>query len=269
MEVTANGVNYHIRAAGEGPPLIVLHGFTGASVNWEPFFSSWGRHVQVFALDIIGHGRTDAPANPERYTMNRAALDLVTILDGLAVDRAHILGYSMGGRLALTTAVRYPNRVKTLVLESGSPGLKTQRERAERSKRDEALADRIERDGVASFAEAWGKLPLFATQSAAAREKLYRQRLQNRAHGLANSLRGMGTGAQASLWNDLSTLAVPVKLVTGEYDEKFCKIAAEMAARLPNADFEAVPEAGHTVHVEQADIFDKMVIEYVTQKRKG
>ncbi|HET7657450.1 MAG TPA: 2-succinyl-6-hydroxy-2,4-cyclohexadiene-1-carboxylate synthase, partial [Bacillales bacterium] len=149
-----------------------------------------------------------------------------------------------------------------------SPGLEAEQERLERIERDEALADRIEQIGVEAFVDEWEKVPLFATQSPEVREQLRKQRLQNRETGLANSLRGMGTGAQRPLWRELGLLEIPVKLVVGELDQKFCRIAEDMSEKLPNVEIITVPEAGHTIHVEKPRIFDKIVEEWIIKNER-
>ncbi len=116
-------------------------------------------------LDLIGHGESEAPSDPARYRMNRAVADLTGILDRLQISRAHVLGYSMGGRLALSLAASAPARVKTLLLESSSPGLKTDAERRARQERDEALADRVEREGLEAFCPVLGKDSLVCNPS--------------------------------------------------------------------------------------------------------
>ncbi|HEU5139274.1 MAG TPA: 2-succinyl-6-hydroxy-2,4-cyclohexadiene-1-carboxylate synthase [Bacillales bacterium] len=268
MDVSVNDIHMHIEMAGIGQSMVVLHGFTGSSSNWQSFFPSWSRDLQVIAPDLIGHGRSSAPEDAGRYTMDKAADDLAALLDQLEVQKAYVLGYSMGGRLALTFAIRHPDRVLSLLLESSSPGLESEQKRKERMERDEALADRIEQIGVEAFVNEWEKVPLFATQSAEIRKQLRIQRLQNRERGLAGSLRGMGTGAQRPLWQKLSSLEMPVKLVVGEWDHKFCRIAEEMNERLPDGDIVTVPNAGHTIHVEQSRFFDKIVDEWIIKNER-
>ena len=263
MEVIVNNLLMNVEIAGSGPPLLLLHGFTGSSENWEPFVSSWKRYFQVIAPDLIGHGKTEAPTEMNRYAMEQAADDLAALLDQLAIDQAHVLGYSMGGRLALAFAVHHPNRIQSLQLESSSPGLKSDSERRERIERDEALAKRIEQGGVEAFVEEWEKVPLFATQSKNDREKLRKQRKENREMGLGGSLRGMGTGAQTPLWKALEKVTAPVHLVVGELDLKFRRIAEDMKKSLPHAQLTMVSGAGHAVHVEQSRFFDKIVMEWL------
>jgi 2-succinyl-6-hydroxy-2,4-cyclohexadiene-1-carboxylate synthase len=183
--------------------------------------------------------------------MEFAARDLIALLDVLNIPSVQMLGYSMGGRLALFTALTYPARVKALILESASPGLTTTEQRAARVRNDEALAVRIEHEGIAWFASYWESLPLFATQPETVRTALRSVRLSNQPRGLANSLRGMGTGVQPSMWERLGKFQCPTLLVAGALDPKFVEIAQRMAAAIPSAQLCIVPDAGHAVHQEQ------------------
>ena len=177
-----------------------------------------------------------------------------------------MLGYSMGARIALHLAVAAPERLSALVLESGSPGLADPADRATRRASDEELAGRIEREAIAAFVDGWEKLPLFASQQTLPpdmRKRLRMQRLQNSPTGLANSLRGMGTGAQESLWERLAQITAPTLIVAGGLDRKFGLIAREMAKGLPRAELELVHDAGHAVHLERPEVFDRLVMKFV------
>jgi 2-succinyl-6-hydroxy-2,4-cyclohexadiene-1-carboxylate synthase len=151
-------------------------------------------------------------------------------------------------------------------LESSSPGLASPSERATRRARDNALANRIEQEGVAPFVDHWENISLFASHTrleTAVRANLRQQRLQNNAHGLANSLRGMGTGQQPSLWGDLSQLTVPTLLIAGELDSKYAAINQQMAAQFPYARLTIVADAGHTVHLEKPATFAALVLDFL------
>ena len=266
---TANDASYYVQAEGSGKSLVLLHGFTGSSANWAGHLSPFAERYRGFAVDILGHGRSDAPADPARYHMENVADDIAAILIELKAAPVHLLGYSMGGRLALFLAVTYPTLVQSLILESASPGLETAEERRQRRRQDEQLADWIEQEGIDAFVQRWQQLPLFASQQnlpPSIRANLYRQRRQNTTQGLANSLRGMGTGAQPSLWSHLPELEMPVLLLAGELDPKFVAIAQQMAAQIPSARLMVVAEAGHTVHLERPELFDDVVLSWLDEQ---
>lgn len=264
--LTINGLQLNIEVAGIGQPLVLLHGFTGSAVNWRARAAVYAAHFQTIAIDLLGHGQSDSPADPARYRMEPCVEDLLAVFDQLNLARIKLLGYSMGGRVALHVAVAHPERVSALILESASPGLADASERAARIQNDEALGDFIEREGLAAFVERWENLPLFASQARlpeARRAELRTQRLQNNPRGLANSLRGLGTGVQSPLWERLSTVRVPMLLIAGELDSKFSALARSMAQTMPQAHLAIVPEAGHTVHLEQPAAFDQRVLEFL------
>ena len=248
----------------EGPTtLVLLHGFTGSAAAWGHQLDTLADYgLRIIALDLLGHGQSDAPDDPQRYTIERCQQDILAGLQELGVSKgqATILGYSMGGRIALYTA--FSGFFRALILESASPGLEDPAEREQRRVSDEALAASLEGEGVPAFIERWENLPLFASQRtlpSECREALHRQRLQNSATGLAQSLRGIGTGVQPSLYARLPALNIPVLLIAGALDTKFTAIAQRMAQALPQSQLSIVPAAGHTVHLEQPQLFASLV----------
>lgn len=264
--IDLNGVHYHVNCVGQGEPLVLLHGFTGSWQTWSEHIDTFARHFRVFAVDLLGHGQSAAPGDPDRYRMENAAADLIAVLAELGAPAFHLLGYSMGGRLALYAAVHYSQRVKSLILESASPGLASDDERSARAASDEALAGRIEREGIPAFVDYWESLPLFATQKRlpqAARAELRARRLSCSAQGLSGSLRGMGAGVQPSLWQRLGELAMPVLLIAGQHDTRFVSIAGQMRARIPNAQVVTISDSGHTTHLEQPDEFRQRVLDFM------
>ncbi|HSM54849.1 MAG TPA: 2-succinyl-6-hydroxy-2,4-cyclohexadiene-1-carboxylate synthase [Candidatus Sulfomarinibacteraceae bacterium] len=257
---TTSTHTYHYRVAGNGPPLLLLHGFTGSSNNWAGLMDALGSEYTLIALDLPGHGRTmdRDPLPDEAYTMPAVARDIAALLEHLGLASVHLLGYSMGGRLALYLALKHPERWSTLILESASPGLRDAQAREERVAQDEALAQFIEREGMRAFVDRWEALPLFASQQQLPDEvcRAHRAgRLRNRPAGLARSLRRMGTGVQPSLWEQLPRLTLPTLLIAGDLDHKFVGIAHEMAALMPQAELAILPHAGHTVHLEQPEAY--------------
>lgn len=262
--ITAGDARYHVELAGSGPSLLLLHGFTGSAATWQPFRAAFAS-MRTIAPDWLGHGRSDSPRDPARYRMENAVEDVITILDTIGERRVNVLGYSMGGRVALALALAHPERVAALVLESASPGLASADERQARRAADEALADFIEQEGMEGFVNRWESQPLFASQrrlTDGVRRHLREQRLAASPDGLARSLRGLGTGVQPSLWEQLAALAPPTMLIYGELDEKFVAIGRAMAAA-PRIELRIVPDAGHAVHLEQPAAFTRMVMEFI------
>ena len=268
MRISVGDVSYYVERDGSGEPLVLLHGFTGSADTWADVAAVLRASFDVITVDLLGHGRSDSPPEPERYTMERSLDDLAALLDALKVESAHVLGYSMGGRVALAFAATYPQRVRRLILESASPGLRRADERSARAEADAKLADRLEGDGLPAFVAYWENLPLFATQRRLpedAQVRVRAGRLAGSVVGLANSLRGLSTGRQPSYWDALPSLTLPVLLVAGNLDTKYCLIAHEMRALLPDATLVIVPDAGHTVHLEAPDAFGQAALDFLAR----
>ena len=255
MRLTVNRVTYHVEMQGSGPAVFFLHGFTGSSENWTPHLAAL-RAFTTVRVDFLGHGRSDAPAAMHRYGMEACVDDVLAIQDHLGIQRCAIVGYSMGGRVAMRVALQAPERLWGLVLESASPGIANPTDRKDRLIQDARLAERIRKEGVVAFANYWQALPLFASQSRlpeTARQVLRDQRLQHTAEGLANSLEGLGAGMQEPVLQRLRGLRLPVLLLAGALDAKYCELAYEMATLLPQCCAHVVPDAGHAIHLERPD----------------
>ncbi|HXZ04944.1 MAG TPA: 2-succinyl-6-hydroxy-2,4-cyclohexadiene-1-carboxylate synthase [Ktedonobacteraceae bacterium] len=265
-----NGIRIALEQRGEtsnrAQTLVLLHGFTGSAASWGQHLDTLAEYgLHIIAIDLPGHGQSDAPKDPACYSIERHQHDILAVLQAMEVHEGQsiLLGYSMGGRIALYTA--FSGFFRALILESASPGIENIEEREERRRSDEAIATSIEREGVPAFVERWERLPLFVSQQtlpSEIKEALHAQRLQNKATGLAQSLRGIGTGVQPSLYAQLPTLHIPVLLIAGALDIKFTKIAQRMAQLLPQAQLHIVPTAGHTVHLEQPHIFTTLVKDF-------
>ena len=276
LEVNGIRMNAEIlepRGSQPDQTLVMLHGFTGSASAWDSHLTTFAdAGLRVIALDMLGHGFSDAPPSPDRYTIELCSWDIVAALEmlGIASGEAVLVGYSMGGRIALYTA--FSGFFRGLVLESASPGLATDTERVERRSADEMLARRIESEGIAAFVSYWERLPLFESQRALTpdqQKRLHEQRLQNTPAGLANSLRGVGSGRQPSLHDKLPALRLPVLLIAGALDSKYSALAYDMARRLPEASVHVVVGAGHTIHLERPDEFDRLVLQFLSNVFPG
>jgi 2-succinyl-6-hydroxy-2,4-cyclohexadiene-1-carboxylate synthase len=224
-------------------PVVLLHGFTNTGRSWEGVIDLLpGR--ETLAPDIRGHGdRSDA-----RPITLAAVIDDVR---ALAPEEFTLVGYSMGGRIALHAAFALHDRVRRLILVGASPGLRSATARGERRTADERLADELENSTIERFAQRWASTPVLADQPPEVRAMADADRRRNHSPaGLAAALRGLGTGALPSLWPRLDRLTIPVELIVGERDEKFIQIARQMLEDLPHARLVVVPGAGHAVHWE-------------------
>jgi 2-succinyl-6-hydroxy-2,4-cyclohexadiene-1-carboxylate synthase len=257
------------RGSREGEPVLILHGFTGCAGSMAGVAKLLARRFRTLSIDLVGHGNSDRPRALARYAMDDCVAQLRALLDRLDLERAHWLGYSMGGRAALAFAVAHPDCVARLLLVGASAGLADPVARAERTRADEALAERIECEGIEAFVDHWMALPLFASQKRLGDEALAAarsQRLRNAPHALASSLRGMGSGAQPALHDALGAVRAPVCLVVGDEDARFEVIARDLAARLPDARVERVAEAGHAAHLENPDAFARVATDFFEQE---
>ncbi|MCB9535381.1 MAG: 2-succinyl-6-hydroxy-2,4-cyclohexadiene-1-carboxylate synthase [Myxococcales bacterium] len=239
---------WRVHRMGAGRPLLALHGFTGGGRDFETLAArvpaAW------IAPDLPGHGGTRAPA-----TFADTVAALIEIGGAAPFD---LLGYSLGGRVALALAVAHPDRVRRLVLVGATPGIEAPAERAVRRALDAERAQRLEAEGVAAFLADWQAQPLIATQARIdppTRAVMAAVRRAQTAAGLAASLRGLGTGSMPPLWDALGAVRCPTLLVAGAEDEKFVGVARRMARRMPAARRWVVPGAGHCAHLEAAAIF--------------
>lgn len=259
--LTLNGRRWTIHQTGDasGPAMLLLHGFTGSGRNWDELakkLPGW----RIIAPDLPGHGETAAPTD----AMPEVARDLAALLDQLGLDQVVLIGYSMGGRLALHFAVQEPQRVRGLVIIGATPGLQDAEARAARVAADEQLAQRIEAD-FAGFVSDWEAQSMFATQKAMSHESQEHIRAIRRSHhpkALAAALRRMGTGAQPPLHGQVTGLTMPVLWVVGEYDQKFRAIAESVQPLLPSARFAILPYAGHAVHLERPSAFKTLLLSF-------
>ena len=229
----------------------LLHGFTLNGASWDELVAKMPTSWKWMAPDLRGHG--SAPTAPA--TMDDCAADLVALWNHLGIERSHVVGYSMGGRLALHVAVRLPERTRSLLTIGAHAGLE-ERARAARRQADEALAERIERDGVESFVHHWESLPMFAGIKRRGPDFaawLHGLRMGNDANGLAASLRGMGAGAMEPLWDELEAIDLPCTFVAGEDDAPFMQAAARLHQSVTGSRLRRVPDSGHSVQFEQPD----------------
>jgi 2-succinyl-6-hydroxy-2,4-cyclohexadiene-1-carboxylate synthase len=242
---------------GEGTHATFVHGFTQTSQSGKPLLARLHTPLCSQLIDAPGHGLSYDGTR----TLWESGHDIVeTMHTGILV------GYSMGARMCLHAALLDTDKITSLILISGTAGLRSDEERTQRIDSDNKLAERIVAVGVEAFISEWLQQPLFA--SLPLDEADIADRLRNSSEGLANSLRFAGTGTQNPLWDDLHKITLPVLLIAGARDTKFVQLAQEMHARLPNSTFCVIPDAGHSVHLERPSLVASEIDQWLLETQK-
>lgn len=247
------------------PILLLLHGFMGNAMSFEPALDHLAQTFCCLTVDLPGHGQTQVYGGAQSYGMAHTAQGLIRLLDQLQIRTCHLLGYSMGGRLALYLMLYFPQRFDRVVLESASPGLRSGAERQARRQRDAVLAQTLETSDFPEFLQHWYRQPLFSSlRQHPGFAGLLQARLQQPSlAGLAQSLRHLGLGCQPSLWAPLAQAHHPLLLLVGSLDRKFRAINAEMASICPTATLQVMPQVSHNIHFEQPAAFAEAVIGFL------
>jgi len=240
------------------PILVFLHGFAGSSADWTGVAENLNKEFSSAGIDLIGHGKSSSPADKELYTADSIINQLYKIITGVFKRKIILTGYSMGGRAALSFAVKHSELLQGLILESATPGIEDEKLRSERVARDEEIAKYIETHTLEEFAEFWMDMEIFNTLRRFSEEKrklLRKSRLNNNKTGLANSLCGFGTGRMPALYNQLNSIQTKTLLITGELDTKFTDINSKIVNQFKNAEHKIIKNSGHNTHLEETKRF--------------
>jgi 2-succinyl-6-hydroxy-2,4-cyclohexadiene-1-carboxylate synthase len=244
---------YHPVGDAGGTPLLYLHGFMGDGRVWLSTMNRIQDTVYSVALDLPGHGHTEA---------DLAHLDFSSLADAVAAfvydhfDRPAVLvGYSLGGRVALQAALSHPDRFRGLVLESASAGIEDEAERRQRLQQDEAVAARLCAVDMRSFLTEWYQQPLFASLSPETVAGIIDRKAHNDPSRLAQVVVKLSSGQQPSLWDRVSSWNKPTLIVAGELDDKYRALASRLAGLMKKSMLQIIPGAGHIVHLENNAAF--------------
>ncbi|MDT3697271.1 MAG: 2-succinyl-6-hydroxy-2,4-cyclohexadiene-1-carboxylate synthase [Ignavibacterium sp.] len=272
MKFDINGIKINAEIPAEIDPnkkfIILLHGFTGSAEDWLPIIEQMPNNYNYVAIDLLGHGKSDSPSNSQSYSVDALIQQLKFIKDKLTKEKVFLIGYSMGGRLALNFSVNYPEDVIGLVLESSTAGIKNDDERNKRYESDLKLVEYIESHSVEEFIELWSDQELFNTQRRFSNDKLKTLKKKKAAAGktgYANSLRGFSTGIMPPVHGELKKIPFKVLLITGDLDSKFTGINARIVKRFFKAKHKIVRNSGHNTHLEEPKRFIEIVTNYLSQ----
>lgn len=263
--------NYWFTYFSEGdstkPVILFLHGFMGDIHEFKKAIMVLSKRFYCVAVDLPGHGNSyvNDQVNDQDcyYTIQFTANFVIKFLALLRVDRCFLVGYSMGGRLALYLALHYPQYFYKVVLESASAGLCNVSERSDRLDKDRKLATELESGDFQLFLENWYQQPIFASmRSRPDFMQMFEQRLKNSPIRLAKSLRNLSIGVQPSLWEYLTANKLPLLLLAGELDIKFVQINRQMQQMSKFSKLEIIPNCGHNIHFENLDVFIEKIQDF-------
>lgn len=272
MKLDYQGIKLNVEIPNPIDPkkenILFLHGFTGNAEDWFDIFQQLPEKYNAVAIDLIGHGKSDAPGNPVYYSTESIVNQIKFVKDHLTPNKIFLAGYSMGGRASLSFAVAHPEDLKGLIIESSSAGIKNDDERSKRYENDLQLAQYIENHTMEEFIEFWNDQELFNTQRRFSNDKLKKfkkKKYTNSKIGMANSLRGFSTGIMPPLQDQLKKITFKVLLITGDLDSKFTGINARIARRFFKAKHKIVKNSGHNTHLEEPKRFVEIVTNYLEQ----
>ncbi|RCJ24624.1 2-succinyl-6-hydroxy-2,4-cyclohexadiene-1-carboxylate synthase [Nostoc sp. ATCC 43529] len=260
--------NYSLITTTDKPVILFLHGFMGNIDEFQEAMELLADEFSYLTLDLPGHGKTEVSGGDKYYSMPNTAQAIINLLDKLKIAKCFVVGYSMGGRLALYLALHFPERFFNVVLESASPGLATETEQLERIKRDTQIGKKLTRINTkvafSDFLTNWYNQAIFGyIKNHPQYHQMVENRLQNNPQELDKSLRFMGTGCQPNLWSKLAQNTIPMLLLAGEYDEKFIYVNTEIAKVCKFAQLRIIDGAGHNIHFENTLTFVKILREFL------
>ncbi len=234
--------------------------------DWTSVVDSLASEWDPVTIDLIGHGRSEAPDSPKDYRTGAVVDQLKGVVDQLDLAPVRWVGYSLGGRVLLQLAVRHPELVDSMILESTTAGIESEAEREKRRRKDEKLAEFLELQGLNNFVDRWMSAPIFESQQSVCvqkRQQARQLRLENDPIGLQHCLRELGRGSMPHVWDRLEELTMPVQLITGDQDPKHCEIHERLLKKLPDASDTVINNAGHNVHFEQPEAFVEACVKFL------
>ena len=243
-----DGVNIHYDVAGDGPALILTHGYSSTGEMWAGQIAPLARHFTVITWDMRGHGRSDYPQDPAAYSEAATVADMATLLDAVGAKDAIVGGLSLGGYMSLAFHAAHPERTRALLIVDTGPGYKNDQAREGWNANAIRRAERFEAEG----------LPDVAAASAEVRLARHRD-----ATGLARAARGMLTQRNARVIESLPGIKVPAVVIVGANDTPFLAASDYMAAKIPGAKKVVIPDAGHSANIDQPEAFNAALLGFL------
>ncbi len=250
---------WHIETGGypDGRPIVFLHGFMGAASIWRPIFDELTEGMYGLAIDLPGHGQTACEL--ENLSFQSLADAIAAFVRERFNQPVGLCGYSMGGRIALYTALEYPDLFSDLILESCHPGIRDTEDRNARRRQDEQISRHLQSTEMTSFLTEWYQQPVFAYLPDDLKQKIIGKKSTNDPIALSHVITALSPGVQPSLWNRLASWTKPACIIAGERDDKYMDMCSAMALLVPQGEFHSILGAGHITHLEDRKAFMEVV----------
>jgi pimeloyl-ACP methyl ester carboxylesterase len=243
-----DGVNLYYEVHGNGPVILLTHGYSATSAMWRPQIRALSQNHTLVLWDMRGHGASDYPEDQTLYSEAATIVDMAAILDAVGAQRAIIGGLSLGGYMTLAFNLAYPQRVRALLITDTGPGFKNDAAREQWNETARAMADQLRKKGLSYLQEQSPERAMSTHRS---------------ADGLVKSAIGMLTQRDAKVINSLGDIKVPVLVVVGANDTPFLTASDYMAKKIPGARKLVIPDAGHAVNIDRPEEFNRAVLEFI------
>lgn len=247
-----DGVQIYYEVHGDGPALILTHGYSATAQMWTGQIEPLAKHFKVVTWDMRGHGQSDYPPDQDAYSEAATVADMAALLDTVDARDAVVGGLSLGGYMSLAFHATHPERTRALLIVDTGPGYKNDAARDGWNANAIQRAERYEAEGFGDLSRA----------SAEVRTARHRD-----ASGLARAARGMLTQKNARVIESLPAIAVPSLVVVGANDTPFLAASDYMAAKIPGATKAVIPDAGHSANIDQPAAFNAALMDFLTRAR--
>ena len=268
-----NGIRLYYEEAGQGVPMLFVHEFAGEAASWAPQMRFFARRYRSIAFNARGYPPSDVPDDPAAYSQTQAAEDIRGVLDALKIDKAHVVGLSMGGYATLHFGLMYPQRALSLVVAGAGYGSKPG-EREGFKKDSASIVEQFERDGMEKVADVYAIGPTrvqFQDKDPVGFQEFHDMLRKGSAKGHALTMRGvqMQRPSIYDLTDRMAKLDVPTLVMTGDEDEPCLEPSIHMKRTIPTAGLVIIPKSGHTINLEEPDAFNRAVLDFVTAVDAG
>ena len=270
---TDDGVKLYYEEVGEGTPIVFVHEFAGDHRSWEPQMRYFGRRYRCISYSARGYTPSDVPEAREAYSQDRARDDILSILDGLGIEEAHIVGLSMGGFATLHFGFEYPDRALSLVVAGCGYGAEPD-QREKFAAEVEATADRIAAETMTSVGMMYARGPTrvqFQNKDPRGWQEFETQLRQHSTLGSANTMRGVQARRPSlyELQDKMKAMTTPTLVVNGDEDEPCLDPGLMMKRNIPSSGLVMLPNTGHTMNLEEPDLFNQALDRFFHQVESG